>query len=269
MASGKKGKKKPNAVTAARGSAVGQKNIPWLTILAVTSILALAGAVFGYYYVASSDSREQRSREEVASEQFSPSQDRPDPSDDIEGVTQHRYAAGAHVLPNERVAYDQSPPFGGPHDGFWAACTGTVYDEPVRNENMVHSLEHGAVWVAYNPDQVQGEDLEALRLRVENKPYMMMSPYPDLDSKVSLQSWGRQLKTDDVRDERIDQFIAALLRNPNTYPEVGASCDALGPGQFDPDNPPPFDPSEPGEDAKPMDYQGTENAADESVGGGQ
>lgn len=269
MASGKKGKRTSNAVRTARGSTVQTKRTPWGTIIAVVAIVLLAGTVFGYYFIASSDTRAQKEREAAAAESFAPSADNRDPSADIEGVATDKYRPGAHVLPNERVDYDQAPPFGGPHDSAWAACMGNVYPEPVRNENMVHSLEHGAVWIAYDPKQVTGEDLEALKLRVENKPFMVMSPYPDMDTPVSLQSWGRQLQVDDVDDERIDQFVAALKRNPNTYPEVGASCDAMGPGQFDPDNPPPFDPSEPGPDAKPMDYQGTTNAADESMGGGQ
>ena len=136
---------------------------------------------------------------------------------------------------------------------------------------MVHSLEHGAVWIAYDPERIQGEDLEQLKLRVEGKPFTMMSPYPGLDSPISLQAWGRQLKVDSVTDERIDQFIAALRRNPNTYPEIGASCDALGPGMFDPDNPPPFNPDPPGPDAKPMDYKGSAGArqGDMSSVGGQ
>jgi hypothetical protein len=96
----------------------------------------------------------------------------------------------------------------------------------------------------------------------------MLSPYPGLDQPISLQSWGHQLKLSDANDPRIDQFIAALRTNPNTYPEVGASCDALGPGQFDPSNPPPFDPTPPGPDAKPMDYKGTTGAQPDQSGGG-
>ncbi|MFC4004880.1 DUF3105 domain-containing protein [Prauserella oleivorans] len=270
MASGakRKGNPKKSAVKAARGSVVAQKQTPWGTIIAVIAILLLAVGVFGYYYVASSDNRAQKEREEAAAS-FAPSAQNPDPSKNIPGVVTAQYRAGAHVLPTERVAYDKTPPFGGPHDGFWAACTGTVYPNAVRTENMVHSLEHGAIWIAYDPKRVQGEDLDKLKVRVQNKPFMMLSPYPGLDKPVSLQSWGHQLKVDSVEDQRIDQFIAALKRNPNTYPEVGASCDALGPGQFDPDNPPPFDPSEPGPDAKPMDYEGTGNAAqDQPMGDG-
>ncbi|WP_019812956.1 DUF3105 domain-containing protein [Saccharomonospora saliphila] len=271
MASGsnKKGAKnkggRGGAVSAARGSVAAKKQIPWGTIGAVVAILLLAVGVFGYYYVASSDQRAQRDREEAAAE-FAPSQQNPDPSTGIKGVVTEQYEAGAHVLPTERVAYDKTPPFGGPHDGIWAACNGVVYPEAVRTENMVHSLEHGAIWIAYNPEQVTGEDLETLKLRAEGKPFTMMSPYPGLEAPISLQSWGHQLKVDSVHDERIDQFIAALRRNPNTYPEVGASCDALGPGQFDPDNPPAFNPEPPGPDAKPMDYQGSSGARDMGQG---
>ncbi|MBK1785820.1 DUF3105 domain-containing protein [Prauserella cavernicola] len=270
MASGKKNKGKPknNAVKAARGSVVTKKGTPWGTIIAVVAILLLAVGVFGYYWIASGDQRAQRDREEAAAA-FAPSEQNPDPSKDIKGVVTDTYEAGAHVLPTERVAYDKNPPYGGPHDGFWAACTGIVYPNAVRTENMVHSLEHGAVWIAYDPDKVQGDELEKLKVRAEGKPFTMLSPYPGLDSPIALQSWGHQLKLENADDERIDQFIAALRRNANTYPEVGASCDALGPGAFDPDNPPPFDPSEPGPDAKGMDYKGSEGVQQDQPMGGQ
>ncbi|MGC7099491.1 DUF3105 domain-containing protein [Amycolatopsis lurida] len=266
MASGTKKKGKPkSAVKSARSSVVSKKGTPWGTIIAVVAILALAGVVFGYYYVNSADKREQKSREEAAAA-FAPSAENPDPSLKIPGIVTQQYEASVHVLPTERVAYDKTPAFGGPHDGFWAACTGIVYPNPVRTENMVHSLEHGAVWIAYNPDQVTGDAVNKLRVRAEGKPYTMMSPFPGLDKPVSLQAWGHQLKLDSVDDERIDQFIAALRLNPSTYPEQGASCDAMGPGRFDVDAPPAFDPTPPGPDAKPMDYKGSEGAEQESTG---
>jgi hypothetical protein len=249
-------------------SVVAKKGTPWGTIIAAIAILALAGTVLGYYWVQSAPKREQKSREEAAAA-YAPSQDDPDPSLKINGVVTVKYTGSVHVLPTERVAYDKTPPFGGPHDGVWAACNGIVYPNAVRTENMVHSLEHGAVWIAYNPQQITGSALEALKVRVDGKPYTMMSPYPGLDKPISLQSWGHQLKLDDANDPRIDQFIAALRSNPNgVYPEVGASCDALGPGQFDPSNPPPFDPTPPGKDAKPMDYTGSGGAQPDQSNGG-
>jgi hypothetical protein len=72
---------------------------------------------------------------------------------------------------------------------------------------------------------------------------MVMSPYPGLDSAVSLQSWGHQLKLGDANDPRVDEFISSLKQNRYTHPEVGASCDAIGAPSFDQDNPPPFAPA--------------------------
>ena len=170
---------------------------------------------------------------------FTPTAAHPDPSTRIEGIVIEPPATSAHVRGTERVRYEQSPPFGGSHDAVWADCSGTVYDTAVRNENMVHSLEHGTVWIAYHPDRISGEALESLVNRVEGRPYTMLSPYPGLESPISLQSWGHQLMVEEADDPRIDQFIRALRANSNTHPEPGASCTA-GPQYFDVDAPPPF-----------------------------
>ncbi|RZQ60876.1 DUF3105 domain-containing protein [Amycolatopsis suaedae] len=264
MASGTKKKPKNAMKSARKSSVVAKKGTPWGTIIAVVAILALAGGVFGWYYVQSADKREQANREEAAAA-WAPSQQNPDPSLKIAGIVTQQYSGSVHVTATERVRYDKTPPFGGPHDGAWAACNGVVYPNPVRTENLVHSLEHGAVWITYNADKVSGDALNKLRVRVQNKPYMVMSPWPGLDSPISLQAWGHQLRVDSVDDERIDQFIAALRLNRNTYPEVGATCD-VGPGQFDVDNPPPFDPAPYGPDAKPMDYKGSAGATPPEAG---
>jgi uncharacterized protein DUF3105 len=269
MASGtakKKGTPKKVSKATRSSSVVSKKGTPWGTIIAVIGVVALLGAVLGYYLVQSEPKREQKTREEAAAA-FAPTAQNPDPSNKIEGVTTTQYTGSVHVLATERVAYDKTPPYGGPHDGSWAACTGIVYPNAVRTENMVHSLEHGAIWIAYNPAQVTGPDLDLLKVRVDGRPFSMMSPYPGLDKPISLQSWGHQLKLDKADDPRIDQFITALRSNPNgVYPEVGASCDAMGPGAFDPDNPPPFDPTPPGPDAKGMDYKGSEGAQPDAGG---
>ena len=114
--------------------------------------------------------------------QFVPSADNPDPSEAIDGVVYVEYPTALHVQPNERVAYTHSPPFGGQHDGVWAKCTGIVYPQAIRTENAVHSLEHGAVWITYNPDLVSAGDVELLAERVSGNSHMLMSPYPTLDA---------------------------------------------------------------------------------------
>lgn len=219
-------------------------------------LAVLAGCTVSRGPASSSESHDvggQRSATSPApsrSSEFTPSEDNQDPSVDIEGVVITKYEP-LHAEIGQRVAYTKAPPDGGRHDPIWADCNGTVYPVAVRNEHMVHALEHGAIWLAYNADQVKGGDLDALADRVENQPYMMLSPYPGLDAPVSVQSWGHQLKLTDVRDQRIDQFIEALRENQYTAPEPGARCDSQDTG-FDPTNPPPFDPTPPGPDAAPV-----------------
>ena len=263
---GKSGKKKAGQVPVVKAGGVGRQ-IPWMTIGAVVVIIALVGGLAAYLVPKYLDQRE------VA--KFTPSSSNPDPSDKIDGVTKIYYPAGQHVQPTQRVAYDQSPPFGGPHDAVWAACTGIVYPNQLRTENAVHALEHGAVWIAYNPDTIAPGDLDILQDNVEGESYMLMSPYPGLDTPISLQSWGHQLKLDSAGDERVDQFIEALRQNSNSgvypgqpdataYPEIGASC-AATPGAFDPNNPPPADVGPIPADAIPMDGTGTTPATEEGL----
>jgi Protein of unknown function (DUF3105) len=258
-ASGSRGKgtgTKGKSVRAARSSVVSSKPKPWGTIIAVIAVLALAGGVFTYAFVQIHEKNK-----------WIVSADNQDPSDNIPGVVKIKYEGAQHVDAKQRVAYDQNPPFGGPHDGIWADCTGIVYDKAVRNENMVHALEHGTVWIAYNPDQIKDAALDKLKGKVEGQPYMMLSPYPSLDRPISLQSWGHQLKLDSADDSRIDDFVKSLRSNRFTTPEPGGRCDPADPAQFDSTKPPPFVAEAPGPDAVKMDGSGAKNAGQGDVSG--
>jgi hypothetical protein len=120
------------------------------------------------------------------------------------------------------LQYPQTPPVGGKHNYNWQNCMGDVYDAQIANEHAVHSLEHGAVWVTYNPDKLSKADVDALAAKVRGKEYMLMSPYPGIDKPISLQAWGYQLKLDSATDGRIDEFIKTLRNNAGIEP--GASC---------------------------------------------
>lgn len=117
------------------------------------------------------------------------------------------------------ITYANEPPGGGPHNPIWQNCG--VYDEPVRNENAVHALEHGAIWIAYATDL---DDSAVGRLRgfAERSSEILVSPYPGLDSPVVVTSWGHQLRLDSAEDDRIEQFISAFLNTD--APEISASC---------------------------------------------
>lgn len=117
----------------------------------------------------------------------------------------------------EDVHYPQSPAVGGPHDPVWLDCG--VYGEPVREENVVHDLEHGTVWITYDPEA--DVDVNALAgLLPQNG---ILSPYDGLHSPVVVTVWGRQLALDGADDARLPLFIDTY-EGGETAPEPFASC---------------------------------------------
>ena len=127
-------------------------------------------------------------------------------------------SAGQHT--EGSVDYAQSPPAGGEHNPIWQNCG--FYEEPVRNENAVHSLEHGAVWITYLPDLPQDE-IERVRDLAQNNSYVLASPYPDQDSPVVATAWGKQLTLESAEDSDLERFVNAYSQGPQT-PEKGATC---------------------------------------------
>ena len=255
MASGKNAKKRrtPAPVVTRR------QGLPWVTIGAVAVVVALAAGIF---FVVFSKTRENSAAQDALAP-WTPSESNQDPSTAIPGIyvgaatpatadtpaSYVDYKAAIHITADQRVAYNRFPPVGGPHDGTWANCNGIVYDTAVRSENMVHTLEHGAVWITYNPDTITPDDLATLKALVDGQPFTTLTPYPGLDSTISLQAWAHQLKVDSASDERVKQFITALRQNRWVYPETGATCQQPS---FDVINPPAFDPTPAGPDAIPM-----------------
>jgi hypothetical protein len=181
---------------------------PWGLIAAAVAVVVFAAAVITYAVVQVNRSN----ADKVTS------------ADQISGLQTYQYANGQEHVTTE-VDYTESPPVGGPHDAYWADCTGTVYTVDIRHENAVHGLEHGAVWITYDPDAVSDDDLSTLEDLVNGRSGMMLSPYPGLTSPISLQSWNHQLFVDSAADERVQQYIDFMLFNAEFTPEDGASCE--------------------------------------------
>jgi hypothetical protein len=135
----------------------------------------------------------------------------------IPGVEVFEVASRDHTT--DAVDYPQDPPVGGAHDPSWQKCQ--VYRAPVRNENAVHALEHGAVWITYPPDLPEA-DRNVLEQAAAGNAYVLVSPYPGLQDPVVVTAWGTQLRLDDVSDPRLPEFIARYAGNG---PELGARCD--------------------------------------------
>ena len=136
----------------------------------------------------------------------------------IPGVQEYPNLSRNHV--DGPVTYPQTPPVGGDHSAIWMSCG--VYRAPVKTEEAVHSLEHGAVWVTYRPD-LSADQVSVLAGVVSKYPYGLLSPFVGLDSPVVASAWGLQLKLTSVSDPRLQEFVAKYQNGPQT-PERGASC---------------------------------------------
>ena len=136
----------------------------------------------------------------------------------IPGVKTYPNLKQDHVT--GKVTYPQNPPVGGPHAGVWLNCG--IYDAPVANENAVHSMEHGAVWITYQPT-LAAADVQHLASLVKGHSFVILSPYDGLPTPVVASAWGVQLQVQTAYDSRISQFIQKYEQGPQT-PEQGASC---------------------------------------------
>ena len=126
--------------------------------------------------------------------------------------------AGKHTQAD--VDYEQTPPAGGEHNPVWQ--NQGFYTEPVRDENAVHTLEHGAVWITYQPDLPQAQK-DRIRELVEGQTCMLASPYPDLPSPVVASAWGKQLQLESADSPDLERFTRSYRQGPQT-PEPGATC---------------------------------------------
>jgi len=138
----------------------------------------------------------------------------------------------AHAHVTRPVTYSLTPPVGGQHNATWMNCG--IYDQPVPNERAVHNMEHGAIWITYQPSlpQTQVSRLRAFAQKqamlpsAEGAPsrYMDLTPYPGLPSPIVISSWGFQLRVSSPDDPRLQQFVNKFRASPAYTPEYGGAC---------------------------------------------
>jgi hypothetical protein len=109
-----------------------------------------------------------------------------------------------------------------------------IYDKPVPDERAVHNLEHGAVWITYQPSLPQSEvsALYAFFSRqtvldpggAGSSRYIDITPYPGLPSPIIVSSWGFQLRLTSPSDPRLQEFVDKFRVSQAYSPEYGAPC---------------------------------------------
>ncbi|MEK7630854.1 MAG: DUF3105 domain-containing protein [Patescibacteria group bacterium] len=115
-----------------------------------------------------------------------------------------------HTKEGEKTTtWKSNPPVSGPHwpdpqrDG--------IYDKELPEEGVVHSLEHGRIWISYKPS-IPDATKEALKELARKNTYMVVSVRAANETDVALAAWNHldsfNLNADGSFDTvRVQDFI--------------------------------------------------------------
>lgn len=100
--------------------------------------------------------------------------------------------------------YNSEPPTSGPHASIWADCG--IYLQVIPDIVQVHSLEHGAVVIQYNPE-IDPADIAALRRYAREKAdHIIVAPNSDIGSYIVLTAWQVRMELTTLNVAAIDEF---------------------------------------------------------------
>ena len=112
--------------------------------------------------------------------------------------------------------YNSNPPTSGAH--YAEPAPNGYYEEALPDEQVIHNLEHGDVWISYRSSVPQNILVEIKSLA--DGPFVIITKRDENPMDVALASWGRldifNLDNGILDKKRIEDFI---LRYENKGPE--------------------------------------------------
>jgi hypothetical protein len=110
--------------------------------------------------------------------------------------------------------YNSNPPSSGWH--YAEPASWGFYDRELEDEQVVHNLEHGAVWITFKPDIDQATKDAIKRLVERYSSKVIATARSKNDTPLALVSWGRVMKMESFDK---DQALEFVKRNRNHGPE--------------------------------------------------
>jgi len=104
-------------------------------------------------------------------------------------------------------AYASDPPTSGPRLPYIADWG--VHRLPVPLELQAHNLEHGGVLIQYNCPEPCPDLAAQLEEVARQRDFVLVAPYPRMESRIALTAWGRIETLDAFDPERILRFVDA------------------------------------------------------------
>ena len=144
------------------------------------------------------------------------------PADDAPG--------GQHLDPGQSANYTDRPATSGPHDPSTLGTSTKVFDEPVREENAVHTMEHGGVLLYHRDDgSVPQPTIDALAGLARSERPVFAAPHANLEDGdgLAFTAWNTLMSCPaDVPTEyavTIAQGFVDAFACTSRAPEAGTS----------------------------------------------
>ena len=99
-------------------------------------------------------------------------------------------------------AYNSNPPTSGWHYEDWKQKG--VYKEQQPDENLIHNLEHGYIWISYRPDTAT-EIVKQLENFYGFGKKIIVEPRKENDKLIALAAWNRLDKFDSESKEKLNE----------------------------------------------------------------
>jgi len=119
-----------------------------------------------------------------------------------------------HVPVGTKIKYNSNPPAAGPH--YEEPSHAGYYDKAPADGHLVHSLEHGAIILWFNPDLSSNDKARLKNFFDKTRGKTIMVPRKNMGVPVALTSWGRILKLKTIDEKAMQNFFDT---NINRAPE--------------------------------------------------
>ena len=111
---------------------------------------------------------------------------------------------------SDPLCYHSNPPTSGPHSGTPQGFTNL--ENPAPKENIIHSMEHGGVYIWYNTSDQAAIDLikDVVNENTDRRRFVGSTIYTGMEEEmVAITSWTRldKFPVSELTEERLQAFI--------------------------------------------------------------
>lgn len=144
--------------------------------------------------------------------QYSKKSESRKPGEAVPDLGRNHIAVGTSHEP-----YNSNPPTSGPH--YEQSAKWGIYDEKLPDEQLIHNLEHGGIWISYRDKDNQDWIGKLKNITDDYSVKVILTYRPENDAAIALAAWTRLLKLESFDEKQIKDFIRALInKGPEQVP---------------------------------------------------